>query len=122
MFKLKFLLFLLAVTQITGCSSRTSAINSCSFEVQKLLLPWVRPDGTIPDVNAYNLREADLISDCIASKGWIFNNARANAEYKAGRSPGLVSQYKDPANWSFGWFGLVSEGKSDEKPSPVSKP
>ena len=122
MHRLKAIFFLLAVIQIAGCSSRNSSIDSCSFEVQKLLLPWFRPDGTLPDVNAYNLREADLIHDCIASKGWVFNNARANVEYQAGRSPGLVGQYKDPANWSFSWFGLMSEAGGGIKPSPVSKP
>jgi len=109
----KVLLLSLPLLLTVGCSSRTSSIYSCSYEVNKLMLPWFRPDGTVPDVNGFQLREADLLSDCIQSKGWVFNYARANAEYQAGRSPGLVGQYKEPANWSWGWFGLVSDAKSN---------
>lgn len=122
MHKLKVQMLLLLVVSMVGCSSSTGSIESCSFEVKKLLLPWFRPDGTVPNVNAYNLREADLLYDCIASKGWVFNNTRANAEYKAGRSPGLADQYRDPANWSWGWFGLVSDVKGDAKSSIAPKP
>lgn len=116
MHPLKVLFLSLPLLLTAGCSSRTDSIDSCSYEVEKLLLPWFRTDGTVPDVNAYNLRQAELLHDCIASKGWVFNNARANAEYRAGRSPGLVGQYKEPANWSWGWFGLMSDAKSDTKP------
>lgn len=106
----------LIVMLTVGCSSRTGTIDSCSYEVEKLLLPWFRPDGTLSDVSGYNLRQADLLHNCIASKGWVFNNARANAEYQAGRSQGLVGQYKEPANWSWGWFGLIPEAKNDFMP------
>ena len=100
---------LMLVLAASGCSTKTGAIDSCSFEVEKLMLPWVRPDGTVASVISYDLRQSELLYSCIVSKGYVFDNVRANTEYAAGRSPGLVSQYKDPRNWSFGWFGLAKE-------------
>jgi hypothetical protein len=102
-----------------GCSTKTGAIDSCSYEVEKLMLPWVKPDGTVPDSLSYDLRKAELLNLCITSKGYVFNTVRANAEYQAGRSPGLVGHYKEPKNWSFGWFGLVSEKTEPVAPAKV---
>jgi hypothetical protein len=104
--KLIFIL-LVIVVPLAGCSPRTSAIKSCSFDVQKLLLQWLRPDGNAIDIEAYNLRKTELLWGCMEAKGWIFNTPRSNAEYFAGRSPGLVGMAEDPKNWYWGWFGLL---------------
>ena len=68
-----------------GCSTKTGAIDTCSYEVEKLMLSWVKPEGTVAISLAYDLRKYELLSSCIKSKGYVFNTARANAEYDAGR-------------------------------------
>ena len=104
--KLTVVLILSFISLVSGCTSRTSAIATCSFEVEKQMQLWIEPNGTVVEPIAYERRKAELLWSCVESKGWIYDIARANEVYSAGKSLGLFRQVQDPKNWYWGWFGI----------------
>ena len=116
MLKKKYLLCIFISFLISGCNPRLSAIQVCSFEVEKQLQFLISKDGEVSNPNAFERRKTELLWSCIEAKGWVFNTVRANMIYASGKSPGLVGQAKDPLNWSWGWFGLLKETIDTPKP------
>jgi hypothetical protein len=110
------LLFIFISFLIAGCNPRLSAIQICSYDVEKQMQLWISKDGEVSNPDAFERRKTELLWSCIEAKGWVFNTERANMIYATGKSPGLVGQAKDPHNWSWGWFGLLKVITSTHKP------